>query len=108
MLEAPVVEAHLLQQLDDLILAFLVAPFGRARQFGALDQRRDALLLGLGDLLVGLGYRVEDREHARLQLRFHRRQRNRAFLALAVLAFGFRFGIEFRRFGPVRAFRVTL
>ena len=47
------------------------------------------LVLQLVELFVDVGDLVEDRDDARPQLRLHRRQRDRAFLALGVFTLGF-------------------
>ena len=85
-LDPDVVETHPFQQFDDFRFELVVAAFGYPRQRRSLDQRGNPLVLHLVDFFVRRGDRVEDRHHARRQLRFHRGQRNRAFLALAVLA----------------------
>ncbi len=59
--------------------------------------RVDALLLQPMQLFVRLGDRLEGRQQAGLQLRFHRRERDRAFLAVALL--GGEFRLDLREFG---------
>src|SRR6267154_2071854 len=89
MRDAGVVEPHLAQQLDHLVLRLVVATLGGARQLGALDDRGDALVLDLVELFVDVGDGVENPHHAGLQLRFHRGQRGSSFLAVLALALGF-------------------
>src|ERR1700716_1712247 len=55
MLDAGVVEAHLAQQLNHLVLQLVVTALGGARQLGALDDRGDPLILDLVELFVDVG-----------------------------------------------------
>ncbi len=98
MLDPRVVEAHPLQRLDDLHFELVVTALGNPRQRHSLDLCGDALILDLVDFLVGVGDRVDDRHHARGQLHFHRGQRNRAFLAVGILALSFGLLGEFGEF----------
>src|SRR5689334_8539459 len=83
--DARVVEAHAFDVVNDLRLELLVAPLGYARQRLALLQRIDPLVLQPVQSFVGFRDSVKGRERARLQLRFHRGQRDRAFLAFCLL-----------------------
>jgi hypothetical protein len=84
-LDARVVEAHPFDVVDDLRLELLVAPLGYARQRLALLQGIDPLVLKPVQSFVGFCDRVKGRERARLQLRLHRGQRDRALLAFGLL-----------------------
>ena len=86
LLDAHVVKSYPFDLPDHFALELVVAALGHAGQRLALAQSVDALVLQLLELLVQFGDGVEDRQYARLQLGLHRGQRNRAFLALGLLA----------------------
>ena len=83
-LDARIVERQRLHIGDDLIAQLLVAALLRGRERGLVA---DFLVLQLAQRLVGLGDAVEGLEHLRLELGFHRRERDARIVVLVVIFF---------------------